>query len=76
MKYDVKIVLAAGFIAMIYAIWKTNWIESQDQGNSKMKSIGSSIAEGAMSFLKAAYRVFAIFVFTVSILLAFANSGR
>ena len=76
MKYDVTVVLAAGFIAMIYAFWKTNWIESQDQGNSKMKSIGSSIAEGAMSFLKAEYRVLAIFVFIVSILLGFANSGR
>ena len=76
MKYDVTIVLAAGIIAMIYAFWKTNWIESQDQGNSKMKSIGASIAEGAMSFLKAEYRVLAIFVFTVSILLGFANSGR
>ena len=76
MKYDVSIVLAAGFIAMIYAFWKTNWIESQDQGNSRMKSIGSSIAEGAMSFLKAEYRVLAIFVFIISILLGFANSGR
>jgi K(+)-stimulated pyrophosphate-energized sodium pump len=76
MKYDVTIVLAAGIIAMIYAFWKTSWIESQDQGNSKMKSIGSSIAEGAMSFLKAEYRVLAIFVFIVSILLGFANSGR
>ena len=76
MKYDVTIVLAAGILAMIYAFWKTNWIESQDQGNSKMKSIGSSIAEGAMSFLKAEYRVLAIFVFIISILLGFANSGR
>ena len=76
MKYDVTIVLAAGILAMIYAIWKTNWIESQDQGNSRMKSIGSSIAEGAMSFLKAEYRVLAIFVFIISILLGFANSGR
>ena len=41
-----------------------------------MKSIGSSIAEGAMSFLKAEYRVLAIFVFIISILLGFANSGR
>lgn len=76
MKYDVTIVLAAGILAMIYAFWKTNWIESQDQGNSRMKSIGSSIAEGAMSFLKAEYRVLAIFVFIISILLGFANSGR
>jgi K(+)-stimulated pyrophosphate-energized sodium pump len=76
MKYDVTIVLAAGILAMVYAFWKTKWIESQDQGNSRMKSIGSSIAEGAMSFLKAEYRVLAIFVFIISILLGFANSGR
>jgi len=76
MKYDISIVLGAGIIAMIYAYWKSSWIESQDEGNSKMKAIGASIAEGAMSFLKAEYRVLAIFVFLISILLGFANLGR
>ena len=76
MKYDISIVLGAGILAMIYAYWKSSWIESQDEGNSKMKAIGASIAEGAMSFLKAEYRVLAIFVFLISILLGFANLGR
>ena len=76
MKYDISIVLGAGIIAMIYAYWKSSWIESQDEGNSKMKAIGASIAEGAMPFLKAEYRVLAIFVFLISILLGFANLGR
>ena len=76
MKYDISIVLGAGILAMIYAYWKSSWIESQDEGNSKMKAIGASIAEGAMSFLKAEYRVLVIFVFLISILLGFANLGR
>ena len=67
MKYDISIVLGAGILAMIYAYWKSSWIESQDEGNSKMKDIGASIAEGAMSFLKAEYRVLAIFVFLISL---------
>ena len=66
MKYDISIVLGAGILAMIYAYWKSSWIESQDEGNSKMKAIGASIAEGAMSFLKAEYRVLVIFVFLIS----------
>ena len=76
MKYDLTIVLGAGILAMLYAFWKTRWIEAQDEGNARMKSIGASIAEGAMSFLKAEYRVLAIFVVFVAILLGFANNGR
>ena len=41
-----------------------------------MKVIGSSIAEGAMAFLKAEYRVLTVFVIAVAILLGIANSDR
>jgi K(+)-stimulated pyrophosphate-energized sodium pump len=41
-----------------------------------MKQIGASIADGAMSFLKAEYRVLSVFVIAVAVLLAVANSGR
>ena len=75
MKYNIIIVLGAGLLAMVYAFWKTNWIESQDEGNARMKAIGASISEGAMSFLKAEYKVLAIFVFFIAILLGFANHG-
>ena len=42
----------SGVIAMLFAFWKTSWINSQDEGTDRMKSIGSSIADGAMAFLK------------------------
>jgi K(+)-stimulated pyrophosphate-energized sodium pump len=41
-----------------------------------MKLIGGNIAEGAMAFLKAEYKVLSIFVVAVAILLGFANYGK
>ena len=73
MDYNIIFVLAAGVLALLYSFWKTQWIEAQDQGTDKMKVIGASIAEGAMAFLKAEYRVLALFVVAVALLLAIAN---
>ena len=69
-------VLGAGVLAMLYAFWKTNWINGQDEGTDRMKQIGASIADGAMAFLKAEYRVLAIFVVIVACLLAFAANSN
>jgi len=69
-------VIGAGVLAMIYSFWKTSWIEAQDEGTDRMKSIGASIADGAMAFLKTEYRVLAIFVLAIAILLGVANRGR
>ena len=71
-----SLVIGAGIIAMLFAFWKTNWISKQDQGTEKMKRIGANIADGAMSFLKAEYRVLAVFVLAVAALLGFANAGN
>ena len=68
-------VIGAGVLAMFYAFWKTGWINSQDEGTDRMKQIGASIADGAMAFLKAEYRVLAIFVVIVACLLAFAANS-
>ena len=69
-------VLGAGVLAMVYAFWKTSWINNQDEGSDRMKQIGASIADGAMAFLKAEYRVLAIFVVIVACLLAFAANNQ
>ena len=69
-------VIGAGVLAMLFAFWKTNWINRQDEGTDRMKQIGASIADGAMAFLKAEYRVLSIFVVAVAVLLGFANNGR
>lgn len=73
---NLLLVVGAGVLAMLFSFWKTTWINKQDEGTDRMKQIGSSIAEGAMAFLKAEYRVLTIFVIAVALLLGVANSGR
>ena len=65
-----------GIVALVFAFWRTSWISKQDEGSDKMKTIGGHIADGAMAFIKAEYRVLAIFIVAVAILLAFANRGE
>ena len=70
------LVILSGSLAMGFSFWKTSWINRQSEGNDRMKSIGASIADGAMAFLRAEYRILAIFVIAVAFILGFANSGR
>ena len=76
MDYNMIFVLGAGILALLFSFWKTRWIEAQDQGTDRMKAIGASIADGAMAFLKAEYRVLAIFIVVVAIVLGIANNNR
>lgn len=72
----VYLVVIAGVLALLYSFWKSRWVNKQDQGTDTMKMIGGNIAEGAMAFLKAEYKVLSIFVVAVAILLGFANYGK
>ena len=58
-----------GVIALIYTYWKSAWINRQDAGTEKMQRIAASIQEGALAFLKAEYKVLAIFVLAIAVLL-------
>lgn len=60
---------AFGVLGLLYVLWRSSWINKLDAGTDKMKKIASHIAEGAMAFLKAEYKVLAIFVSCVAILL-------
>jgi K(+)-stimulated pyrophosphate-energized sodium pump len=48
-----------------------SWVGKQDPGNERMVRIGTNIADGAMAFLRAEYKVLAIFVVVVAALLVF-----
>lgn len=65
-----------GLLALIYSFTKSKWITKQDAGNKKMIEIAGYIRDGAIAFLKTEYKVLAIFVVAVAILLGFSNSGR
>jgi len=65
---------AVAVIALIFAYMRAAWITRQDQGTDRMKLIGSWVAQGAMAFLGREYRVLAIFVVAVAILLGISNA--
>ena len=75
MNNNILLVLITGVIALMFSFWKTKWILSQEEGTKKMKIIGKNIAEGAMAFLRAEYKVLGVFVVLVAVLLGVANSN-
>jgi len=64
----VPIVMA--LIGLAFMAIKRSWVLKQDAGDGKMKEISDYIYEGALAFLKAEYRLLAIFVVIASIVLA------
>ena len=64
------LVPAFGILALLYTFLKSAWVTKQDAGNDRMKEIAQYIAEGAMAFLKAEYKVLAYFVVIAGLLLA------
>lgn len=61
--------IIAGLFGLFYTYWKSAWVSKQEVGTDKMRKISEHIAEGAMAFLKAEYKILAIFVAAVAILL-------
>ncbi|CAM2990861.1 sodium-translocating pyrophosphatase [Chryseobacterium flavum] len=59
-----------GVVALLYTFLQSNWVSKQNAGNEKMKTISGHIADGAMAFLKAEYKILTYFVIVVAILLA------
>ncbi|MCA6450933.1 MAG: sodium-translocating pyrophosphatase [Chitinophagaceae bacterium] len=62
---------AMGALGLLYTLIKFNWVSKQDAGTDRMKQISNYIAEGAMAFLKAEYKILGYFVVIVALLLGF-----
>ena len=65
MEFIVNYLPLFGVIALVFVFLKNVWVSKQDPGNEKMTNIAKHIADGAMSFLKAEYKILAIFVIAV-----------
>ncbi len=67
-----------GVVGLLYTLIKFNWVSKQEAGSDRMKEISNFIAEGAMAFLKAEWKILGYFVAIVALLLGFMaskNSG-
>ena len=54
--------------------FKSAWVSKQDAGDAKMQELAGYIADGAMAFLKAEWRVLSIFVLFTAALLAYSGT--
>lgn len=60
-----------GLIALLFTAIQGAWVSRQDAGNERMTDIARHIAEGAMAFLKAEYKILTYFVIIAALLLGY-----
>jgi len=65
-----------GFLALIFAAFKSSAIRKKQSGDQKMTEIANAISEGAMAFLKKEYRVLGVFVVALSALLLLSQYSK
>ena len=63
-----------GVIGILVMISKSIWVAKQDAGDAKMTELAGYIADGAMAFLKAEWKVLSIFVVFAAALLAYSGT--
>ena len=68
--YMIYVPIVMALIGLAFMAIKRAWVLKQDAGDGKMKEISDYIYEGALAFLKAEYRLLAIFVLIASVVLA------
>ena len=76
MKFVIEFLPAFGLLGLMFVYIKNIWITKQEVGNEKMATIADNIAKGAMSFLKAEYRILSIFVVCLAVLLYIKGSNE
>ena len=63
-----------GLIGILVMAVKSAWVNKQDAGDAKMQELAGYIADGAMAFLKAEWKVLSIFAVFAAALLAYSGS--
>lgn len=63
-----------GLIGIIVMAIKSAWVNKQDAGDANMQELAGYIADGAMAFLKAEWKVLSIFVVFTAALLAYSGT--
>src|SRR4051812_20461713 len=72
--YVIYLVPALGVLGLLVMAMKSAWVGKQDPGEANMQELAGHIADGAMAFLKAEWRVLGVFVFVTAILLAYSGT--
>ena len=76
MEQIVTFLPAFGVLGLLYVFIRSAWVSKQEVGEEKMAKIAKNIADGAMSFLKAEYKILSVFVVAVAVLLYFKGTNE
>ncbi len=67
---------AMGLVGLLYTLIKYKWVSGQDAGNDRMKEISTYIAQGAMAFLRAEWKILTYFALITALLLAVMGAAN
>ena len=71
MKGLAVIAVCAAIVGLVVAVALAMWIKNRDQGTDRMKEISGFIREGAFAFLKREYKIMAIVIIVLALLIGF-----
>ncbi|ASZ13948.1 sodium-translocating pyrophosphatase [Chitinophaga pendula] len=72
----VYLVPCFGLLALLFTAVRSAWVSRQEAGNERMTEIARYIAEGAMAFLKAEYKILTYFVIIAALLLGYMGASH
>ncbi|MBB6005655.1 sodium-translocating pyrophosphatase [Arcicella rosea] len=65
-----------GIVGLLYTAWRFSWVSKQPAGNAEMQKLSGYIADGAIAFLKAEWKVLAYFAIPTALLLFWLGSDE
>jgi K(+)-stimulated pyrophosphate-energized sodium pump len=63
-----------GIVGILFMLGKSSWVTKQESGDKAMNELAGHIADGAMAFLKAEWKILSYFVILAAILLAWSGT--
>ncbi|MDB4920901.1 sodium-translocating pyrophosphatase [Mucilaginibacter sp.] len=72
--YLIYLIPVLGLIGIIAMAIKASWVTKQDAGDGDMVTLAGYIADGAMAFLRAEWKVLSYFVVVAGLLLAWSGT--
>lgn len=70
----INLIPVFGLIGIVVMVFQSAWVTRQDKGDKNMSELAGYIADGAMAFLRAEWKVLSYFVIIAGILLAWSGT--
>ncbi|MDB4926940.1 sodium-translocating pyrophosphatase [Mucilaginibacter sp.] len=72
--YLIYLIPVFGLVGIVFMIIKSAWVTKQETGDASMNELAGHIADGAMAFLRAEWKMLGYFVVIAGILLAYSGT--